>query len=365
LDAGQACETILDYAQCRRIQVKFFFVMSDHSYEGVWQTTHTRWATLMRNKIPCTAQSLLQLEPAMIQSVVEGRAYKLGQQYVTENRVRIIGADDTEVSGSVLGNTGMHETRIRLKGGTLQTKCTCAADEQPFCRHCCAILLQYHADLAKRGVGPTNGKPEPTVERVLEAEIVDTITAPPPPPRTESAGAGSGLGMGMGMGMGAGGQLREIMLFLDWLQAAIQAYETHQAFPDHQSLGGGEAAKWAQGIQRMESQSRWGEQQIASLQADVQGKDAQVVRLTQDLERMTQEAKSAQSAADNLRRDLSQAQQTIARMTEAEQEHAKAQHQFMSVMEKLQSKGMELDQMAGTLKDVSAAIRSISQSSGS
>lgn len=315
----------------------------------------------MRNKIPCTAQSLLQLEPAMIQSVVEGRAYKLGQQYVTENRVRIIGADDTEVSGSVLGNTGMHETRIRLKGGTLQTKCTCAADEQPFCRHCCAILLQYHADLAKRGAGTTNGKPEPTVERVLEAEIVDTIAAPPP--RTESGGTGSGVGMGMGMG--AGGQLREIMLFLDWLQAAIQAHETHQAFPDHQSLGGGEAAKWAQGIQRMESQSRWGEQQIASLQADVKGKDAQVVRLTQDLERMTQEAKSAQSAADNLRRDLSQAQQAITRMTEAEQEHAKAKHQFMSVMEKLQSKGVELDQMADTLKDVSAAIRSISQSSSS
>lgn len=316
----------------------------------------------MRNKIPCTALSLLQLEPAMIQSVVEGRAYKLGQQYVTENRVRIIAADDAEVSGSVLGNTGMHETRIRLKGGTLQTKCTCAADEQPFCRHCCAILLQYHADLAKRGGVTTNGKPEPTVERVLEAEIVDTIT-PPPPPRTESAGPGSGLGMGMGMG--AGGQLREVMLFLDWLQAAIQAHETHQAFPDHQSLGGGEAAKWAQGIQRMESQSRWGEQQITSLQADVKEKDAQVLRLTQDLERMTQESTSAQFAADTLRRDLSHAQQTIARMTEAEQEHAKATHQFMSVMDKLQSKGVELDQMAGTLQDVSAAIRSISQSSRS
>ena len=343
--------------------VKYFFMMSDDSYEHVWQTTHTRWAIPMRNKIPCTALSLLQLEPAMIQSVVEGRAYKLGQQYVTENRVRIIAADDAEVSGSVLGNTGMHETRIRLKGGTLQTKCTCAADEQPFCRHCCAILLQYHADLAKRGGGATNGKAEPMAERVLEAEIVDTITAPPPPPRAESAGAGSGLGMGMGMG--AGGQLREIMLFLDWLQAAIQAHETHQAFPDHQSLGGGEAAKWAQGIQRMESQSRWGEQQMTSLQADVKEKDAQVLRLTQDLERMTQESTSAKSAADTLRHDLSHAQQTIARMAEAEQEHVKATHQFMSVMDKLQSKGVELDQMAGTLKDVSAAIRSISQSSRS
>ena len=319
----------------------------------------------MRNKIPCTAQSLMQLEPATIQSVVENRAYKLGQQYVGENRVRIAAADDTEVAGSVLGNTGMHETRIRLKGGTLQTKCTCAADEQPFCRHCCAILLQYHADLAKRGAGNGAARSESPLERVVEPEIVEPAAVSAPPPRTDGVGANMGGGMGMGMSMGVGGQLREIMMFLDWLQLAIQAYDNHQPFPDSTVLGGGEAAKWAQGIQRMESQSRWGEQQIASLQSDLRAKEGQVVRMTQDLDRTTQEAKTAQVAADNLRRDLSQAQHIISRMTEAEKAYVQAERQFKSVMEKLQVKSAELDQMAGTLKEVSATIKSLSQSSGS
>jgi hypothetical protein len=305
----------------------------------------------------------MQLEPAMIQSVVENRAYKLGQQYVGENRVRIIAADDTEVTGSVLGNTGMHETRVRLKGGTLQTKCTCAADEQPFCRHCCAILLQYHADLAKRGGGSSSARPESPVERVVEPEIVEPVAASAPPPRMD--GAAAGMSGGMGMGMGVGGQLREIMMFLDWLQLAVQAYDTHQPFPDSTSLGGGEAAKWAQAIQRMESQLRWGEQQIASLQSDVRAKEGQLVRMTQDFEKATQEAKTAQVATDNLRRDLSQAQQVISRMAEAEKAHLQAESQFKSVMEKLQVKSTELDQMAGTLKEVSATIKSLSQSSKS
>lgn len=318
----------------------------------------------MRNKIPCTAQSLMQLEPAMIQSVVENRAYKLGQQYVGENRVRITAADDTEVTGSVLGNTGMHETRIRLKAGTLQTKCTCAADEQPFCRHCCAILLQYHADLAKRGGGAGPSRPEPAFERVVQPEIVEPVAAAAPPPRTDGATAGMGGGMGMGMNMGVGGQLREIMMFLDWLQLAIQAYESRKDLPESTSLGGGEAAVWAQAIQRMESQSRWGEQQIATLQGDLRSKEGQVVRMTQDLEKATQDAKTAQVAADNLRRDLGQAQQAISRMAEAEKAHQQTERQFKSVMEKLQIKSSELDQMAGTLKDVSATIKSLSQSSG-
>ncbi len=315
----------------------------------------------MRNKIPCTAQSLMQLEPAMIQSVVEGRAYKLGQQYVGENRVRIVAADDTEVTGSVLGNTGMHETRIRLKGGTLQTKCTCAADEQPFCRHCCAILLQYHADLAKRGGGASSVRTEAPVHRVVEPEIVEPVAAAAPPPRTDGASAGM---MGGNMSMGVGGQLREIMMFLDWLQLAIQAHDNQQAFPESTSLGGGEAAKWAQAIQRMESQSRWAEQQIASLQSDMRAKEGQLVRMTQDLEKATQEAKTAQVAADNLRRDLSQAQQAIARMAETEKTHLQAERHFKSVMEKLQVKSAELDQMAGTLRDVSSTIKSLSQSQG-
>ena len=44
----------------------------------------------MRNKIPCSAERLSLLDPQMIRAVVETSAFQIGQQYLTENRVRIV-----------------------------------------------------------------------------------------------------------------------------------------------------------------------------------------------------------------------------------------------------------------------------------
>lgn len=94
----------------------------------------------MRNRISCSAQQLSQLEPDMVKSVVGGHVYKLGSQYLSESRVRIVDAHEGQINSEVDGTYGVYSQTIRLKSGTLTTKCSCPANEQPFCRHCVAVL---------------------------------------------------------------------------------------------------------------------------------------------------------------------------------------------------------------------------------
>src|SRR5512140_6520 len=98
----------------------------------------------MRNKIPCSAERLSLLDPPMIQAVVDRNAFHIGNQYLSENRVRIVEADDAQISSAVIGNSGLYEQTIRLKEGHLISKCSCALPEEPMCRHCIAVLLEYH-----------------------------------------------------------------------------------------------------------------------------------------------------------------------------------------------------------------------------
>jgi len=80
----------------------------------------------------------------MVQSVVGGHVFKLGNQYLSENRVRILESGVEHISAEVDGTYGVYSQSIRLKAGTLTTKCSCPASEQPFCRHCVAVLLEFH-----------------------------------------------------------------------------------------------------------------------------------------------------------------------------------------------------------------------------
>src|SRR5512145_1952718 len=97
----------------------------------------------MRNKIPCSAERLSLLDTPMIQAVVDRNAFHLGTQYLSENRVRIVEANEAQITSAVVGNSGLYEQNIRLKDGHLVSKCSCALPEEPMCRHCIAVLLEY------------------------------------------------------------------------------------------------------------------------------------------------------------------------------------------------------------------------------
>src|SRR3970282_1847172 len=98
----------------------------------------------MRNKSPCSAERLSLLAPPIVQAVVDRNAFQIGHQYLSENRVRIVEADDAQISSAVIGNSGLYEQTIRLKDGHLISKCSCTLPEEPIFRHCIAVLLEYH-----------------------------------------------------------------------------------------------------------------------------------------------------------------------------------------------------------------------------
>jgi len=97
----------------------------------------------MRNKISCSAERLGLLTSEMIQAVSDASAFQIAHQYLTTNRVRIAEADDSQIMSSVVGKSGLYEQTIRLKDGHLVSKCSCTLPEEPMCRHCIAVLLEY------------------------------------------------------------------------------------------------------------------------------------------------------------------------------------------------------------------------------
>ncbi len=107
----------------------------------------------MLNKMPCAADNLNLLEPTMIQSVVEASAFKLGSEYLAEDRVRIAVADAVLITSVVIGASGLHKQTMHLKDGTLITQCSCTSTAQPLCRHCVAVLLAYHQLETRRREG--------------------------------------------------------------------------------------------------------------------------------------------------------------------------------------------------------------------
>jgi len=66
--------------------------------------------TTMRNKIPCSADRLGLLDPQMIKAVVEISAFQIGHQYLSENRVRIVEADDAQTN-----QAGLHPQLAALE----------------------------------------------------------------------------------------------------------------------------------------------------------------------------------------------------------------------------------------------------------
>src|SRR5437588_5654607 len=99
----------------------------------------------MLNKISCSAETLEQLTPTSIRSVVDAETYDLGFRYFSENRVQILSADNGSILSQVRGLHATYKQSSSLERGKLATSCSCSSKEQPFCRHCAAVLFQRHS----------------------------------------------------------------------------------------------------------------------------------------------------------------------------------------------------------------------------
>ena len=285
----------------------------------------------MLSRIPCSADKLSMLTPDMIKAVVGPSAFQMGTQYVSENRVRIVEVDDVQISSSVIGNAGRHEQMIRLKDGNLVSKCSCSVDEQPLCRHCVAALLEYH-----RWV-------QPLVSR--EAQERPVRESPPTEPRS----AASAMDI----------QLNELITFIEWLQPAVRALERRQALPDAPKLGPGEVMGWIQAIQKLEDRRRESEAVHAALEADLAAREAQLNGVTQQLEASIQEAREAQAACQQMAREMANYRTLLTRLSDIVKDLDRYDGQMRSVAGELLRNGSQLDFLAKSFKELSAALQAL------
>lgn len=295
----------------------------------------------MRNRIPCTAARLGLLDPQMIRAVVDGSAFHIGNQYVTENRVRIVQADDVQITSAVIGKSGLYEQTLRLKDGQLVSKCSCTLPEGPMCRHCVAVLLEYHRWSQLREGQKAK---EPKEEK----------------PRARTGESANGQGSTARASTGDV-KLGDVMQFIEWLQPAMQAIQNGQALPDAPPIGTGDVAQWIDMIRSLETTRRVSEDAQARLESDLRDREAYVGRLTQQLQASIAEAKAAQAASQDCQADLARHRSLLEKVAELSSEVARYDGQVKALADEISSKGTQLEKLSGSFKEVSELLRSIAR----
>lgn len=297
----------------------------------------------MRNKIPCSAERLSLLDPPMIQAVVDRNAFHIGNQYLSENRVRIVEADDTQISSAVIGNSGLYEQTIRLKEGHLISKCSCALPEEPMCRHCIAVLLEYHRWAQPRYGQQKKAKPSAAPQPAQASPNGGSAPEPSPTSTTDL-------------------KLGEVMAFIEWLQPAIKVLERGLPLPDSPKLGG-DLASWIQAIRNLEERRRESEEVRINLESDMRDREAYVGRLTQQVQASMEEIKAAQASSQLLQQELTACKEIIAKVFKIASEVGSYDSQLKSIAGEMMSKGSQLDKLAHSFGEVSTALKALVKTS--
>jgi hypothetical protein len=283
----------------------------------------------------------------MIKSVSDGSAFQIGHQYLMENRVRIVDADEAQITSAVIGNSGLYEQTIRLKDGHLISKCSCTLPEEPLCRHCIAVLLEYH-----RWAQPRQRKP--TEPREAKTELRPA----PATPQTDFAGSEKSSSSSSGA---PDVKLSDVMQMVEWLQPAMKAIETGDRMPQAPQIGTGEVSAWIHTIRNLEERRREGEAIQEKLESEMKDREACVVRLTEQLQSSIGEAKAAQAAVQDLHREVASVKGMLSKVGELTGDIAQCEGQMRSVAHEMLSNGSQLDKLAGSWKEIAEALGSMTK----
>jgi uncharacterized Zn finger protein len=281
----------------------------------------------------------------MIQGVVDRNAFHIGNQYLSENRVRIVEADDSQISSAVIGNSGLYEQTIKLKDGHLVSRCSCSLPEEPMCRHCIAVLLEYH-----RWVQPKSQS-----RRAKQPATAQAAAA-----ASEANGGGAPAAASHG---GPDLKLSEVMAFIEWLQPAMKAIGEGQALPDS-SRASGEVEAWIQMIRGLDERRRESEDRQSTMESERRDREAYVGRLTQQVQTSMAEMQAAQQASQQLQQEITAYQDMFAKIADLASEVAGYDTQIKVISGELLAKGAQLDKLAASFRDVAAALKT-GQRSGS
>lgn len=299
----------------------------------------------MRNRISCSAQKLSQLEPEMVESVVGGHVFKLGNQYLTENRVRILDAHEGQINSEVDGTYGVYSQTIRLKSGTLTTKCSCPASEQPFCRHCVAVLLKnFHSQ------SPEEVVVEPVRESVKAPAkaVKDTATEIASYKSSDKPAAGASS---------VDFKFHEIGAFVDWIQGAMEALAKDAPLPSLPDLPPGAVLSWTEVIQDLRARYQGSEKERVEAQSELGDCKNRIATLTQDLDKSTSEAKEYKVKYAEIRNELDRCQEMLEGHAVIVKERDRYADQMNGLRGELLRKGAELDSLADSIKQVSGALQ--------
>jgi outer membrane murein-binding lipoprotein Lpp len=279
----------------------------------------------------------------MIKAVADRNAFHIGNQYLSENRVRIIEADDAQISSAVIGNSGLYEQTIRLKDGHLISKCSCALPEEPMCRHCIAVLLEYHRWAQPRSGQQRRVKPSTAPQPVQASPIRDAVPA-------LSTASTTDLKLG------------EVMAFIEWLSPALKALERGQTLPDSAKLSG-DVASWSQIIRNLEERGRESEEVRINLESDMRDREAYVGRLTQQVQASMEEIKAAQACSQQLQQELTACREVLTKISEIASEVGSYESQLKSLAGEVIAKGAQLDKLAQSFREVSTTLKSLAKTS--
>ena len=286
----------------------------------------------MKGKIACSADRLSLLEAAMISSVVEPNAFQLGKQYQAERRVQMVDASETELTSSVMGNSGLYEQSIRLHNGYLEAKCSCTLSEQPICRHGVAALLEY--------------------QRWSKSRIVPKPRVPSPPLETERPLAASSAPSN-------DVKLSELTQFTEWMQRVVHAIQTDQPVPDQPAMEGGIVATWTEIIRQLDQRRRQGEEVQAGLDRDLRARDAMLARLTEDLDSSVKESKSLQSICKELQREVDHYKASANKPSAIARQVEQFEVEVKAIASLLTDKGRRLEGLADSCRDVASMLKSL------
>lgn len=277
----------------------------------------------------------------MIKAVADRNAFHIGNQYLSENRVRIIEADDAQISSAVIGNSGLYEQTIRLKDGHLISKCSCALPEEPMCRHCIAVLLEYHRWAQPRSGQQRRVKPSTAPQPVQASPIRDAVPA-------LSTASTTDLKLG------------EVMAFIEWLSPALKALERGQTLPDSAKLPG-DVASWSQIIRNLEERRRESEEVRMNLESDMRDREAYVGRLTQQVQASMEEIKAAQACSQQLQQELTACREVLTKISEIASEVGSYESQLKSLAGEVIAKGSQLDKLAQSFREVSTVLKALTK----
>lgn len=284
----------------------------------------------MKGRIACSADCLSVLEAAMISSVVQPNAFQLGKQYQAERRVQMVDASDTELTSSVMGNSGLYDQTIRLSQGYLEAKCSCTLSEQPICRHGVAALLEY-----QRWSKPKSAPQARAGNLRLRA---GKSIAPASMPSGDV-------------------KLSELTQFTEWMQQVVHAIQTDHPVPDQPNMGSGVVSTWTQVIRQLDERRREREVAQAGLDMDLRDREAMVARLTQDLEVSVKELKSLQVICKDLQREVDHHKAAANKTADLSRQIEQFDVEVKSIASLMTEKGRRLEGLADTCRDVASMLK--------